>query len=76
MRNRKGHPDIKDAFFGASVKSSTSQDDDLVENFSDVEEANFLRKPKRGSQKYKVILPFKCFHCGKFGHLASKCTFK
>jgi hypothetical protein len=42
---------------------------------SDVEEANFIRKLKKGSRKYKGKLPFKCFNYGKVGHFASKCPY-
>jgi hypothetical protein len=70
MRTRKEQPYLKDAVF----KASTSQDHDSSEHFLD--EANFVRKMKRGSVKYKGMLPFKCFHCGKVGHFVSKCTFK
>jgi hypothetical protein len=76
MRIKKYHPDIKDAIFKASVKSSTSQDHDSLEHFSDEEEANFVIKLKRGSGKYKGMLPFKCFHCGKICHFSSKCPVK
>jgi hypothetical protein len=35
--------------------------------------ANFLRKMKRGTGKYKGKLPLICFNCGKIGHLSNKC---
>jgi hypothetical protein len=42
---------------------------------SDVEEANFIKKIKKGSGKYKGKLSFKCFNCGKVVHFASKCPY-
>jgi hypothetical protein len=30
---------------------------------------------KRGTNKYKGILPLKCFNCGKIGHFANKCPY-
>jgi hypothetical protein len=76
MMTRKEKLYIKDIVFKASIKSLTSQDHDSLEHFSDEEEDNFVRKLKRGSIKYKGMLPFKFFHCGKVGHFASKCPFK
>jgi hypothetical protein len=70
MRTRKEQPGLKDAIFKALVKLSSSQDNKSLEHFSYEEEANFLRKLKRGSIKYKGMLPFKCFHCGKVVHFA------
>jgi hypothetical protein len=59
MRTRKEQPYLKDTIFKASIKSLTSQYHNSSEHFSDEEEANFVRKPKRGSIKYKGMLPFK-----------------
>lgn len=42
---------------------------------SNEEEANFVKKVTRGSEKYEGELPFKCFNCGKIGHFSSKCPF-
>ncbi|XP_059065205.1 spindle pole body component 110-like [Cryptomeria japonica] len=36
---------------------------------NDIEEANFVRKLKKGAGKYKDKLPFKCFNCGKIGDI-------
>lgn len=34
---------------------------------------NFVRKVKRGTNKYTCIFPLKCNKCGKIGHYASRC---
>jgi hypothetical protein len=33
---------------------------------------NFVRKLKRGTRKYKGMIPFKCFNCGGIGKFSSK----
>ena len=54
-------------------KSYYNNDDDESDN---EEEANFMRKLKRGTGKYKGKLPLKIFEYGRIGHFASKCTYK
>jgi hypothetical protein len=44
-------------------------------NISYEEVANFIRKLKKGSGKYKGKLPFKCFNCGKIGNSSNKCLY-
>jgi hypothetical protein len=48
---------------------------DELSDISNEEEANFIRKLKKGSRKYKGKLPLKCFNCGKVEHFASKCPY-
>jgi hypothetical protein len=35
-----------------------------------------VRKLKRGFDKYKGKLPFKCFNFGRVGHFVSKCPYE
>jgi hypothetical protein len=50
-------------------KSYCSCSDDSEE---DEEMENFIRKLKRGTEKYKGMIPLKCFNCGGIGHFSSK----
>jgi hypothetical protein len=67
MRITKGKSTTREAYF--KVEKKTNSDIDEIE-------ANFVRRPKKGSGKYKGKLPFKCFNYGKIGHFASKCPHK
>jgi hypothetical protein len=35
-----------------------------------------MRKLKRGFEKYKGKLPFKCFNCGRVGNFSAKCPYE
>jgi hypothetical protein len=58
-------------------KSSTREESFKVDKNTDSElddiEAKFVRRLKKGSEKYQGKFPFKFFNCGKIGHFASKC---
>ena len=82
MRTEQEDPAGKEVAFKVSNKRGTSKkkpkskynnDDNESDN---EEEANFVRKLKRGTGKYKVKLPLKCFECGRIYHFASKCPYK
>jgi hypothetical protein len=82
-RTEEDSPPRNEATFKASNKrkknkqetkskpnSYCSYNDDSNE---DEEMVNFIRKLKKGTDKYKGKLPFKCFHCCKISHFANKC---
>jgi hypothetical protein len=83
MRKEKDNLVMKEATFKASnkmnkkdkqkPKSYCSYNDDSEE---DEEVADFVRRLKRGTKKYKGMLPLKCFNCDGVGHFANKCLYK
>jgi hypothetical protein len=83
MRTEQDNPVTKEATFKASKKtkkkdkqnpkSDCSCNDDSEE---DEEVANFVRRMKRGTDKYKGMLPLKCFNCDGVGHFSNKCPYK
>ena len=58
---------------GTKKKKHQSNESCIVK--LDEEEANFVRKLKKGSNKYKGKLPFKCFNYGKIGHYSKRCPY-
>jgi hypothetical protein len=67
MRITKGKSTTREASF--KVEKNIDSDVDEIEE-------NFVRRLKKGSGKYKVKFPFKCFNCVKIGHFSSKCPHK
>jgi hypothetical protein len=83
MRTKQENPVTKEATFKASKKKKNKKkknsklgcscSDDLDE---DEEMDNFVRKFKKGTDKYKCMLPLKCFNCDGIGHFFYKCPHK
>jgi hypothetical protein len=67
MRIVKDKPTSKEASFKED-KNEDYEPDEI--------ETKFVRRLKKGSNKYKGKLPFKCFNCGKIGHFSNKCPHK
>ena len=80
MRTEQEKPSKKKASFKVSKKTKkknqeTKSCSSCSDDSDDEEEANFVRKLKRGTGKFKGKLPFKYFQCGRIGHFASKCPY-
>jgi hypothetical protein len=83
MRMEQDNPVTKEVSFKESKKikkkdkqnpnSDCSCNNDLKE---DEEMANFVRRIKKGTDKYKGMLPLKCFNCDGVGHFVNKCPYK
>jgi hypothetical protein len=67
MRITKGKSTTRETYIKVDKK---------IDSNIDHIEANFVRRLKKGSGKYKGKLPLKCFNCGKIGPFASKCPHK
>jgi effector-binding domain-containing protein len=83
MRTEKENPVTKEATFKASKKTNKknkkkSKPGCSCSDHSDEDEEmdNFIRKLKKGINKYKCKLPLNFFNCCGIGHFASKCPHK
>jgi hypothetical protein len=83
MRTEKDNLITKEASFKASKKSkkkgkkkekSDSNNSDISEDNEEV--ANFVRRLKKGTDKYRGKLPLICFNCDGIGHFSKKCPHK
>jgi hypothetical protein len=78
MSTEKEKPSKREVAFKSSkkMKNKENKSSNFSNCQSDVEEANFVRKIKKGSGKYKCKFPFKCFNYGKVGHFVVKCPYE
>jgi hypothetical protein len=79
MRIEQDNPVMKEENFKASKKTkkqrkkkSKSDCNCSDDSEEDEEVENFVRKLKKGTNKYKGMLPLKCFDCDGIGHFSSK----
>lgn len=72
MRKERYKPSRYITTFKESKREEAHQASDYSKEDSDEEEENFMRNLKKGSRKYEGKFPFKCFDCGRIGHLSSK----
>jgi hypothetical protein len=83
MRTQQDNSVTKEAVFKESNKTNKNNKQKSKpdcscsdESNEDEEMENFVRKLKRGTDKYKDMLPLKKFNCGGIGHFSSKCPHK
>jgi hypothetical protein len=83
MRTKQGNMVTKETTFKASKNTtkkrkknekSDSSSSDISED--DEEVANFVRRLKKGIDKYRGKLPLICFNCDGIGNFANKCPHK
>jgi hypothetical protein len=78
MRTIQETPSKEEAVFKESIREKKKKNLESKKNCGcsddsdeDEEMTNFIRKLKKGNEK--VMLPLKCFNCGKISHFANKC---
>ena len=71
MRTQKEKLGLNEATLKASNKTNGHKDPNYFNCESNAEEAQSLRKIKKGFGIYKCKLPFKCFSCGKIVHFCN-----
>eukprot|EP00253_Pinus_taeda_P033921 PITA_33921 len=70
---RKGGPsDMTEATFEVSTngKEKLNESGYISE---EEDQVNFFKNLERGSRRFKGMLPFKCFSCGRVGHYTTRC---
>ena len=67
MRSGENESSKKEATFKSISKIQSEDLDD--------EEALFIKKLERATDKFKGKLPLKCFNYGRIGHFSNKCPF-
>jgi hypothetical protein len=74
---KNGHP-IIEANFKAMKKTKNKEHkvEEIPSDELDEEEEYFVRRLKRGTNKYKVKLPFKFLNYGRIGNYAKKIPFE
>ena len=76
MRTKQNGPSRKESTFKATKQSKKYEalPKNQLENSND-EEALFIKKLEKGTDKYRRKLPLKCFNCGRSGHFPIKCPY-